>query len=101
MRPLKIRIHEWLADHISWVQYPELVIPEPPTPQQRMKQLNRRAMWITAAIFLVFGGGAALGGAISALLEPGIAPAPPRQPGNDGSAKPRLNVFTGSDSRRA
>ena len=101
MRSLKIRTHEWLADHISWVQYPELEIPELPTHQQRLATLNRRALWITAAIFLVFGGGGAILGAISGLLEPRVAPVPARQPGGDSPAKPRLNVLTGTDSSRA
>jgi hypothetical protein len=42
---LRFRAHEWLADHVSWVQYPNLSGPRPP--------FWRNTMPLSTRIFLV------------------------------------------------
>lgn len=58
---LKTRIHEWLADHVSWIQYPNVTLM--PLQQQRLLRFGdlsgkQRAWLITLAFwaFVIFVG---------------------------------------------
>ena len=99
MASMKHRAHEWLADHLSWVQYPKREIPREPVPETVFDHLNRRARRITGAIFIVFVGLPFAAGAVTGLLESWASPSPAAQPGGDRQGKPRLHVLVGSDSR--
>ena len=96
MRKLKYRIHEWLADHFSTIQYPKpmKVSDVEDLDQVRLDRRVRRVFWSLAAVWILVSVG---GAAISALFEP--APAPATEPRRDGGGKPRLHVGHPSDSR--
>lgn len=52
---LKTRIHEWLADRISWVQYPQIT-PVRPNPRRTLSYrwsvlTARERGWVYFAIF--------------------------------------------------
>ncbi len=101
MRHLTYRAHEWLADHLSWVQYPKRRPAPVSTKDEAMIRLNRRVrrvFWAIAIVWMLFSFG---GAGIAALFEPRVSPTAPSQPGADGQGKPRLNVFHSSDSRWA
>ena len=101
MASIKHRAHEWLADHTSWVQYPEREVPREPVPETVFDHLNRRARRITGALFIVLVGLPFLGGAVAGLFQSRTTPVPASQPSGDGPAKPALQVLTDTDSRRA
>lgn len=101
MASIKHRAHEWLADHLSWVQYPKREVPRHQVPETVFAHLDRRARRITGAIFLALVVVPFIGGAVVSLFEPGAAPVPASQPSRDGNAKPTLQVLTDTDSRRA
>lgn len=101
MASIKHRTHEWLADHLSWVQYPKREFPREPIPETVFSHLDRRARRITGAIFVALVGIPFLCGAVSGLFQSWTTPVPTSQPSGDSPAKPALQVLTDTDSRRA
>jgi hypothetical protein len=43
------RAHEWLADHVSWVQYPRI------TPMRRVSFFKTQMPWPTRVALVLFG----------------------------------------------
>lgn len=55
----RIRVHEWLADRFTFVQYPDIRPRpygyQPPTLRQRWRNLTRKQRaWICFAVFWTF-----------------------------------------------
>lgn len=46
---LKTRIHEWLADHVTWIQYPNVTM-LPERSRFRFRDLSGKQKW-WAAVF--------------------------------------------------
>lgn len=91
------RTHEWLADRISWVQYPKRPAPRPRSVPSEPGRLDRRARRITGAIFFAVVVLPFLGGAIAGLLQPRPAPAAPGEPRHNDAGKPVLKVLAHPD----
>lgn len=98
MRKLKYRIHEWLADHFSTIQYPKplKVSDVEDLEQVRLDRRVRRVFWSLAAIWIIGSIGAA---ALSSLFEARFSPTPAAEPSREGQSKPRLHVSHPSDTR--
>ena len=46
---LSHRLQEWLADRVSWIQYPNLTITDKPTPK-----IEKKANWLLAGWLFIF-----------------------------------------------
>ena len=97
MRKLKYRVHEWLADHFTSIQYPK---PLPASDVEELAQFRldrrvRRVFWSLAAVWII---GSIAAAALSALFDARFSPTPPAEPRRDGESKARLHVSHPTDA---
>lgn len=48
---LKMRIHEWLADHVAWIQYPDARFPERSLMQRYHYSSTKQKAWFWVCAF--------------------------------------------------